>query len=182
MSNFSNNNRAQRERQPRRNEQIRTPMVRLVGPEGEPLGVKPIQEALLMARDRGLDLVEIAAQADPPVAKIMNYSKFMYDQEKKKREARKKQKAVVLKEIVFKPRIASHDFETKVNHIEEFLAKKDRVKVTVVFRGRENQFRSLGEKLLSEVQAKFADLAVIERDVPAAGNRISITLTPKQAT
>jgi translation initiation factor IF-3 len=146
------------------------------------LGVKPIQEALILARERGLDLVEIAPQAKPPVCKVLDYSKYLYEQEKKQRDARKHQHASLLKELRIKPRIASHDLETKVKHMEEFIHKGDKVRLTVVFHGRENQHRDLGRTLLQQIQARFTPIAVTEGGFQMMGNRMSITLIPRPAT
>jgi len=145
------------------------------------LGVKTIQEAMYLARERGLDLVEIAPQAKPPVCKILDYSKYLYEQDKKQRDARKHQHASMLKELRIKPRIASHDLETKVKHMEEFIGKGDKVRLTVVFHGRENQHRDLGRQLLQQIQARFAPMAAAEGGFQTMGNRMSITLVPRQS-
>jgi len=143
------------------------------------LGVKPIQEALALARERGLDLVEIAPQARPPVCKVLDYSKYLYEQEKKLKDARKKQHSSELKELRIKPRIASHDLETKVRHMEEFIGKGDKVRLTVVFHGRENQHRDLGRKLIEQLRDRFAATAAVDGGIQTQGNRMSITLAPK---
>ena len=164
---------------PRKNHQINVSFVRLIDTDGTMLGVKPAQEALGMARQKNLDLVEIAPQAKPPVCKILDYSKYLYEIEKKSREARKKQKSGMLKEIQVRPRIASHDLETKVRHAEEFLQKHDNVRFIVVFHGRENQHKDLGRQMLTTLQERFASVANVEGNIQTAGNRMSITLTPK---
>ena len=143
------------------------------------LGVKPTQEALQLAREQGLDLVEISPMAKPPVCKILDYSKYLYEQEKKTKDSRKKQRAGILKELRIKPRIAVHDMETKVKHMEEFIHKGDKVRLTVVFHGRENQHRNLGQQLLMKIKERFAPIAVVDGGVQTLGNRMSITLTPK---
>jgi len=147
--------------------------------DGTMLGVKPIQEALGLARERGLDLVEIAPQARPPVCKVLDYSKYLYEQDKKQRDARKKQRSSVLKELRIKPRIASHDLETKVRHMEEFLGKGDKVRLTVVFHGRENQHRDLGRNLIEQLRVRFEPTATVDGGIQTQGNRMSITLAPK---
>lgn len=154
--------------------------MRLIDSDGTMLGIKPIQEALLTARSKGFDLVEIAPQAKPPVCKVLDYSKHLYDLEKKKRLDRKKQKAGMLKEIRFKTRIGTHDLDTKVNHAKEFLQKKDKVRLTVIFRGRENKHKDLGRELLMSIKEKLTDLAVPEGNMQTTGNRMSWTFSPKQ--
>lgn len=154
-------------------------MVRLIDMDGTQIGVRPIGEALGMARQRGLDLVEIAATANPPVCKILAYSKFKYEQEKKEREARKKQKAGLLKELRFRPNIGQHDLDVKVRQIEEFIDAHDKVRVTVVFRGREMQHRDLGFKLLMSLQEKLAAKAAVEQAPMPDRNRLVMTLIPK---
>lgn len=161
------------------NRWINVSQVRLVDSDGTMLGVKPIQEAMQMARNAGLDLVEIAPQAAPPVCKIMDFSKYLYEKEKQERENRKKQKVGMLKEIRFNPRIAQHDLDTKIKHIAEFLQDQDKVRVTVVFKGRENQHRDLGEKILQDVVAKLAEFGNQEGRFSLAGNRMSVMLSPK---
>jgi translation initiation factor IF-3 len=152
--------------------------VRLIATDGTMIGVKPILEAQNMARGAGLDLVEIAPMANPPVCKIMDFSKYLYELDKQARENRKKQKAGVLKEIRFNPRIAKHDLETKTRHIETFLKEQNKVRVTVVFHGRENQHRNLGEEILMNVKNALAAVGVVEGRTQMMGNRMSIMLTP----
>ena len=154
-------------------------MVRLIDSDGTMVGIKQISEALGIARTRGLDLIEIAPQAKPPVCKILDYNKYCYTQEKQQREARKKQKAGMLKEIRLKPRIAAHDLDTKIKHVEEFLQKHDKVRVTVIFRGRENQHKDIGRGLLSSILERLASLAAAEGNIQTMGNRMSMTLIPK---
>ena len=161
------------------NSSIRAATVRLIDSDGTQIGVRPIGEALGMARTRGLDLVEIAAAANPPVCKILAYSKFKYEQDKKDREARKKQKAGLLKELRFRPNIGAHDLDVKVRQIEEFLDAHDKVRITVVFRGREMQHRDLGMKLLMSLQEKLALKAAVEQAPMPDRNRLVMTLIPK---
>lgn len=161
------------------NSSIRATTVRLIGADGSQIGVKPIAEALAMARQAGLDLVEIAATANPPVCKILAYSKFKYEQEKKEREARKKQKAGLLKELRFRPNIGQHDLDVKVRQIEEFIDAHDKVRITVVFRGREMQHRDLGFKLLMSIQEKLTLKAAVEQAPMPDRNRLVMTLIPK---
>jgi translation initiation factor IF-3 len=142
------------------------------------LGIKPLIEAQNMARSAGLDLVEISPQAAPPVCKVMDFSKFLYEKEKQDRENRKKQKAGVLKEIRLNPRIASHDLQTKIKHIEDFLKEHNKVRVTVVFRGRENQHRNLGEEILMAIKDNLSAVGTVEGRPSMMGNRMSIMLAP----
>ncbi|MDE2492013.1 MAG: translation initiation factor IF-3 [Elusimicrobia bacterium] len=161
------------------NQSIRAQTVRLIDSDGTQIGVRPINEALGIARQRGLDLVEIAANANPPVCKILPYSKFKYEQEKKEREARKKQKAGLLKELRFRPNIGQHDLDVKVRQIEEFIDSHDKVRVTVVFRGREMQHRDLGMKLLMSIVDKLAAKAAVEQKPLPDRNRLVMVLIPK---
>lgn len=147
--------------------------------DGTQLGVKPLPEALALSRQRGFDLVEIAPQANPPVCKILDYSKFRYETEKKDREARKKQKAGLLKEVRFKPHIGAHDLDTKIKHISEFIAAHDKVRITVVFRGREMQHRDLGMKLLDTIKERLEATASVEQAPMPDRNRLIMTLIPK---
>ena len=165
-------------RGPRKNQQINASPVRLVDSDGTMVGVKSIQEAVALAKTRGLDLVEIAPQAKPPVCKVLDYSKHLYELEKKQREARKKQKTGIMKEIQLGCRIASHDLGTKLKHAEEFLAKHIKVRVTVVFFGRENKHRDIGRQLLESAKQKLAHAANAENTV-TTGNRMSVIFVPK---
>ena len=160
------------------NRNITSPQVRLIDMHGTMLGIKPLIEAVTMAKGSGLDLVEISPGANPPVCKVMDFSKFLYEKEKQDRENRKKQKAGVLKEIRLNPRIASHDLQTKVKHIEEFLKEHNKVRVTVVFRGRENQHRNLGEEILNAIRDNLSSVGVVEGRPSMMGNRMSIMLAP----
>ncbi len=157
---------------------INVAQVRLISNDGTMVGVKPILEAQTLARTAGLDLVEIAPMANPPVCKIMDFSKYLYELDKQSRENRKKQKAGVLKEIRFNPRIAKHDLDTKIRHIEEFLKEQNKVRVTVVFHGRENQHRNLGEEILMHVKKTLEGVGVVEGRTQMMGNRMSIMLSP----
>ncbi|WP_428897573.1 translation initiation factor IF-3 [Parelusimicrobium proximum] len=163
----------------RRNEQIRVPQVRLIANDGTMLGVKTVQEALALAREQELDLVEISPTAEPPVAKILDYSKYLYEQGKKAKDAKKKTAKTELKELRIKSRIASHDLEVKMKQIEDFLQKKNMVRLVVVFHGRENQHKDLGEEMLNSVAARLASIANVEGGLQSAGNRMSMTFVPK---
>ncbi|MHB0996543.1 MAG: translation initiation factor IF-3 [Elusimicrobiales bacterium] len=170
------------ERRIRVNRNVTAPQVRLIDMHGTMLGVKPLAEAVAMARGANLDLVEISPDANPPVCKVMDFSKFLYEKEKQDRENRKKQKAGVLKEIRLNPRIATHDLQTKVKHIEEFLKEHNKVRVTVVFRGRENQHRNLGEEILMSIKDNLSNVGIIEGKPQLMGNRMSIMLAPAHVT
>ena len=164
---------------PRRNNQINSPTVRLIDSDGTMLGIKPLAEALSLARSRSTDLVEIAPQGKPSVCKLLDFAKYCYELEKKQREARKKQKAGILKEIRFKSRIGPHDLDVKIRHAEEFLKKHDKVRFTVIFHGRENQHKDIGAGLLSQVVERLAPVSTAEGNVQNTGNRMSVMLVPK---
>jgi translation initiation factor IF-3 len=151
----------------------------VIDTDGTQLGVKPISEALGLARQRSLDLIEIAPQANPPVCKILDYSKFRYEQEKKAREGRKKQKSGLLKEIRFRPNIGAHDLDVKIRQMEEFIKEKDKVRITVMFRGREMQHRDLGMKLLDSIRERLDSVAAVESAPTPDRNRLIMTLIPK---
>jgi translation initiation factor IF-3 len=156
------------------------PQVRLIDQEGEALGVKPTREALMLAEQAGLDLVEIAASADPPVCRIMDYGKFKYEKSKKTKEARKKQHVVHLKEVKFRPKTGDHDYQYKMQHARGFLVDSDRVKATVVFRGREITHIEFGEQLLQRLTLDLADLAQVELGARREGrNLISVYVPDK---
>jgi translation initiation factor IF-3 len=133
-----------------------------------------------MAQDKGLDLVEVAPMSNPPVCKIVNFSKFRYDQEKREREARKKQKSGQLKEVRVRPRIGDHDLEIKLKHAREFLQEHNKVQITVVFMGREMQHRDLGMALLEKVRANLADIGDPEQRPSMMGNRMFVAFSPKK--
>ncbi len=173
-----NNNRSSKDLL-RKNEQIRAAEVRLIDEDGTMLGVVNIREALAKAREKELDLVEISPTAQPPVCKILEYSKYIYEQGKKNKDAKKKQKAVSLKEIRLKSRIASHDLEVKVRQIEGFLKKKDMVRVSVVFYGRENQHKDIGFAMLNDMKAKLEQIGDIDGNIQTQGNRVTVTFVPK---
>ena len=173
-----NNNRSSKDLL-RKNEHIRAQQVRLVDTDGKMIGIVSLQEALYKAREKELDLVEISPTAQPPVCKILDYSKYIYEQGKKEKDAKKKQKAVSLKEIRMKSRIAPHDLEVKVKQIEGFLKKKDMVRVSVVFYGRENQHKDIGLTMLNDMKTRLAPVGDVDGTIQSQGNRISITFVPK---
>ena len=166
--------------EPRINEQIRAREVRLIDEDGTQLGIRPISEALALSETRGKDLLEIVSNSNPPVAKIIDYSKFRYEKEKKLKESRKHQKTGLLKEFRLHPRISEHDLQIKLDHTKEFLEKKYKVRITVVFRGREMQHKELGMSLLIKIKETLDPVAALEQDAQMDGNRLSILLIPKQ--
>lgn len=164
---------------PRVNEEIRIREVQLIDHEGNNRGVVPTHEALALARGVGLDLVEIAPNSSPPVAKILDYGKFKYQAQKKAAEARKKQKTVEVKEIKLRPGIDTHDYEVKMRSMKRFFEEGDKVKVTLRFRGREMAHQDLGYKLLQRVREDVADLAKVEAEPTSEGRQIVMILAPR---
>ncbi len=160
------------------NNEIRVEKVRLIDENGKMLGIYPTNEALSIAYQRELDLVLIAPQADPPVAKIIDYGKFIFEQQKKEKQERKKQAQQQLKEIRFKWRTDSHDFNFKVRHAREFLLDGNKVKGTVIFRGREMMHQEIGEELLNRFVEALSDISKVDQTIKAEGKRISIVLAP----
>lgn len=161
------------------NEEIRAKEVRLVGAEGEQLGIKPFREAMQMAIDANMDLVNVAPQAKPPVCRIMDYGKFRYEQQKKEKEARKNQKIVDLKEVWFRSNIEEHDYQTKFRNVVKFLGEGDKVKCSVRFRGREIAHANIGQKILERVAKEVADICVVERMPKLEGRSMIMILAPK---
>lgn len=162
------------------NEEIRVKEVRLVSGDGEQLGIVPIKEALRMAQEKELDLVEVSANAKPPVCRIMDYGKYRYEQSKREKEARKKQRIISVKEIKLRPNIEDHDLDTKSKNIARFLKDGDKVKVTMMFRGREMAHSELGKQLLDKVAVEMQEIANIERHPKIEGRNMIMILAPKQ--
>jgi translation initiation factor IF-3 len=154
------------------------PEVRLVGPAGEQVGIVRIEDALRLAMDADLDLVEVAPEAKPPVCKVMDYGKFKYESAVKAREARKNQVNTVIKEMKLRPKIDQHDYETKKGHIERFLGQGDKVKVTIMFRGREQSRPELGYRLLQRLAEDIGDHAVVESAPLQDGRNMTMVLAP----
>ena len=170
------------ERDPTRiNERIRVPEVRLIGDDGSQIGVIKTEEALSIARDRDLDLVEVAPEARPPVCRVLDYSKYKYEQEQKQKQARKHQQQITVREIKFRPKIAQHDYETKKGHVERFLRHQDKVKVTIMFRGREVTHPERGEMILTRLAEELAELAVVEQRPIQDGRNMTMMLAPARA-
>ncbi len=164
-------------KQLRVNEQIRAKEVRLVGEKGEQLGVMEIIQAREAARKNNLDLVEVAATADPPVCRLLDYGKYKYEQGKKERGARKSQKVSLLREVRMRPKIGDHDFQAKARKVRQLLGEGDKVKVTILFRGREITHPELGHKLLQRMADTVGEISSMERQPAMEGRRMNIILT-----
>ena len=162
----------------RTNEAIRVREVRLIGSDGEQLGIVPTLEALRLAQERGVDLVEVAPQAKPPVCKVLDYGKFKFEQEKNARESRKKQKLLKLKEVRMQPKIETHDLEFKTKHIQDFLEAGSKVKVTIRFRGRELAHTELGRVVLDKILEMLETPYQIDRKPAMEGRFMSMILSP----
>lgn len=162
------------------NERIRAPKVRLIDADGQQVGIVSRDQALSRAREQGLDLVEVAPQADPPVCRIMDYGQFLYQQAKKLKEARKKQVTVEVKEIKVRPKTDVHDLETKIRHIKRFLGDKNKVKIRVFFRGREITKPELGKEVLEKILQAVEDVAQVEMRPRMEGRQMIMILAPKK--
>ncbi|MDR3186876.1 MAG: translation initiation factor IF-3 [Holosporaceae bacterium] len=160
------------------NKAILAPQIRLIDQNGNALGVVETKEALLMAREAGLDLVEVAAQASPPVCKIINYGKLKYELQKKKSETRKKQKFIEVKEVKFTPVIGEHDYKVKLSNIHKFIGEGNKVKVTLRFRGREISHKEIGEKLLNRLMEDMKEFAKCEGTPQLEGRQMMMILSP----
>jgi translation initiation factor IF-3 len=164
--------------EPRINDRIRVPEVRLVGPNGEQVGIVAIGEALRLAQENDLDLVEVAPNNRPPVAKLMDYGKFKYEAAQKARESRKNQVLTVIKEMKLRPKIDPHDYETKKGHVVRFLKQGDKVKITIMFRGREQSRPELGYRLLQRLAEDVKDLGAVESAPKQDGRNMIMVLAP----
>ena len=162
------------------NERIRVPQVRLIGADGEQLGIVEIGDALKRAQEAELDLVEVAPGSKPPVTRLLDYSKYKYEQEQKQKQARKHQQQVNIREIKLRPKIATHDYETKKGHVERFLKHRDKVKVTIMFRGREQAHPERGRDLLQKLFEDLGGLATIESAPLQEGRNMSMLLGPSK--
>jgi len=160
------------------NERIRVPEVRLVGPNGEQVGIVRIEDALRLAQEADLDLVEVAPQARPPVCKLMDFGKFKYESAQKARESRRNQQLTVIKEQKLRPKIDQHDYETKKGHVSRFLAAGNKVKVTIMFRGREQSRPELGFRLLQKLSEDVAELGYVEASPKQDGRNMIMVLAP----
>lgn len=164
---------------PAANERITATEVRVVGPDGEMIGVYPTQEAIAIAEEHGLDLVEVSPNAEPPVCKILDYGKFKYEEQKKRNEAKKKQKIIAIKEIKMRPGIDTHDYETKMKAARKFLDHGDKVKVTIRFRGREMAHQDLGLKVLERMRQELDELVKVEQMPKSEGRMMTMVLAPR---
>ena len=164
---------------PRVNEEIRVPQVRLIDQDGEMQGVMSARDAMLRAVAVGLDLLEISPNADPPVVKILDYGKFKYEQQKKKNEARKRQKVIEIKEIKVRPNIDENDYQVKMRAMKSFIEEGDKVKVTLRFRGREMAHQDLGIKLLDRVKVEMADVSKVESEPMLEGRQMIMVMAPR---
>src|ERR1700760_3604397 len=176
--NFNPRFRKEQQQEHRTNHMIRVPQVRLVG-DNVTVGVYPTQEALKMAQDQALDLVEISPNADPPVCKIIDYNKFLYEKKRKEKEMKAKSKASEVKEIRFTPNTDDHDFDFKAKHAEKFLKEGDKVKAYVQFKGRAIQFKERGELLLLKFAERLAEIGILENMPKMEGRRILAMIAPK---
>ncbi len=160
------------------NDRIRVPQVRLVAADGSQVGIVETSKALQMAEDADLDLVEVAGKADPPVCRIMDYGKYKYEMDQRQKEARKKQSLVVVKEMKMRPKIDSHDYETKKGHVVRFLRQGAKVKVTIMFRGREMAHQELGRKILDRLSTDVEEIAKVDQPPKVDGRNMTMVLTP----
>jgi translation initiation factor IF-3 len=163
------------------NDRIRVPEVRLIDDEGNQVGVLKTADALKFAQERELDLVEIAPEANPPVCRLLDYSKYKYEQAQKQKQARKHQQQITIREIKFRPKIAQHDYDTKKHHVERFLRQKDKVKVTIMFRGREVTHPERGTAILDRLAEELAELGVVEQRPLQEGKNMTMMMAPSKA-
>lgn len=153
--------------------------MRLIDEAGEQMGIVSFDEAMELARSAGLDLVEVASNAEPPVCKIMDYGKLKYDQKKKDQESKKKQHIIRVKEVRFRPRISDHDLGIKLNRVKKFISEGNKVKITLMYRGREMARQDLGETLIRRIEETLSDVADVEKRGDLEGRRIAIVMAPK---
>ncbi len=163
------------------NERIRVPEVRLIDDEGNQVGVLKTPDALRFAQERDLDLVEVAPEAKPPVCRVLDYSKYKYEQAQKVKQARKHQQQITVREIKFRPKIAEHDYDTKKHHVERFLRHKDKVKITIMFRGREVTHPERGTAILDRLAEELSELGVVEQRPMQEGRNMTMMMAPSKA-
>jgi translation initiation factor IF-3 len=163
------------------NERIRVPEVRLIDDQGQQVGVLKTADALVFAQERELDLVEVAPEARPPVCRVLDYSKYKYEQAQKLKQARKHQQQITVREIKFRPKIAEHDYDTKKNHVERFLRHKDKVKVTIMFRGREVTHPERGTAILDRLAEELSEVGVVEQRPMQEGRNMTMMMAPSKA-
>jgi translation initiation factor IF-3 len=163
------------------NERIRVPEVRVIDEEGKQIGVMKTPDALTFAQERELDLVEVAPEARPPVTRVLDYSKYKYEQAQKVKQARKHQQQITVREIKFRPKIAEHDYDTKKHHVERFLRHKDKVKITIMFRGREVTHPERGTAILDRLAEELSELGVVEQRPMQEGRNMTMLMAPSKA-
>jgi translation initiation factor IF-3 len=163
------------------NERIRVPEVRLIDDQGQQIGVLKTADALVFAQERDLDLVEVAPEARPPVCRVLDYSKYKYEQAQKIKQARKHQQQITVREIKFRPKIAEHDYDTKKHHVERFLKHKDKVKVTIMFRGREVTHPERGTAILDRLAEELSEIGVVEQRPMQEGRNMTMMMAPSKA-
>jgi translation initiation factor IF-3 len=163
------------------NERIRVPEVRVIDDEGNQVGVMQTPDALIFAQERDLDLVEVAPEARPPVCRVLDYSKYKYEQAQKVKQAKKHQQQITVREIKFRPKIAQHDYDTKKHHVERFLKHKDKVKVTIMFRGREVTHPERGTMILDRLAEELAEIGVVEQRPMQEGRNMTMMMAPSKA-
>ncbi|HEX9481291.1 MAG TPA: translation initiation factor IF-3, partial [Solirubrobacteraceae bacterium] len=163
------------------NERIRVPEVRVIDEQGTQIGVMKTPDALTFAQERDLDLVEVAPEARPPVTRVLDYSKYKYEQAQKVKQARKHQQQITVREIKFRPKIAEHDYDTKKHHVERFLKHKDKVKVTIMFRGREVTHPERGTAILDRLAEELQELGVVEQRPMQEGRNMTMMMAPSKA-
>lgn len=164
------------------NEEIKAKEVRVIGPDGKQIGIMSVKEALEEAEKYGLDLVEVAPNSNPPVCKIVDYGKFMYELKKKRKEAMKKQHRVSIKEMKFRPKTEEHDLQFKIKHIKNFLSEGNKVKVNIFFKGRELAHREIAEPVIKRIVQEVSEIAKVEKEPEFDGRRIVFLIAPKKST
>lgn len=162
------------------NEEITAPEVRVIGQDGGQIGIKPLEEALRLAEEAELDLVEIVPNADPPVCRIMDHGKYLFEQNKKKQAARKKQKQIQVKEVKFRPGTEDGDYEVKLRNLRRFLGHGDKVKITLRFRGREMAHQELGAQMLERIEGDLQEYASVEQHPKMEGRQMVMVMAPKK--
>jgi translation initiation factor IF-3 len=167
--------------QTRINDRIRVPEVRLIGADGKQIGIVKTSEALTYAQERDLDLVEVAPDARPPVCRVLDYSKYKYEQAQKQKAARRHQQQITVREIKFRPKIAQNDYDTKKGHVARFLRNRDKVKITIMFRGREVTHPERGTALLDKLAGELSDIGVVEQSPVQDGRNMTMLLAPSKA-
>jgi translation initiation factor IF-3 len=167
--------------QTRINDRIRVPEVRLIGDDGKQIGIVKTSEAVAYAQERDLDLVEVAPEARPPVCRVLDYSKYKYEQAQKQKAARRHQQQITVREIKFRPKIAQNDYDTKKGHVSRFLKNKDKVKITIMFRGREVTHPERGTALLDRLAGELSEIAVVEQSPVQDGRNMTMLLAPSKA-